>query len=137
MSPCRGRTVVGFLLFLACASGAGSGSSGASTSAPKHLPDAWGRFPHGVDLPPCTRLSPRSVFSVLDAGQREALELLAARAWLALDPAMTRRFGVAPDELARSPGVPVLLRSVRSEPDASGLEKDDRGSVRWKDGASS
>jgi hypothetical protein len=65
--------------------------------------------------------------------QAEAQALLAAQSSAVLDAAAVTRF-VGGGSFVHGSGVPVLVRAVASQPDASSLERSDRFLVRWGGG---
>lgn len=125
--------IFGAGLVMSACTGDGSRVDDASAPSTEDPASAWLRPAAALGPAGSTSISPRSICSVVDELQAEAQALLEASSWCVLDAETLRRFTGA----RLDPGpetVPVLLRAVRSSPDASGLEKDDGWRVLWKDG---
>lgn len=82
-------------------------------------------------IPP---VADRLVQSVVAAHQDEAQAQLADRAWKAIDSATAASWVGDASAFTGQPGVTVVVRAVRSTPDASGLDANDSFHVRWHDG---
>jgi len=98
-------------------------------------PDAWLRFSSSADFSDCVTIAQEAVSSVAAEQQAEAQSQLVEQAWRTVDEVAARRLTGHEFVDAQAPGVLVLLRALRSAPDGSGLEKEDRYLVRWKHGA--
>jgi hypothetical protein len=129
----RAAILAGLSSLLGCGPSAPPAPSAALAGAPLAV-DAWIRFPIGAASEGSTTLAAELVVPVADARQGEAQDQLAQQAWKLLDHAEAKRLVDARVDLSQRGGVPVLLRSVRSVSDGSGLEKDDRYVVREKRG---
>lgn len=129
----RAAILAGLLVLLGCGPSAPPAPSAALAGA-SHSVDAWVRFPIGAASEGSTTLAAELVVPVADARQAEAQEQLAQHAWKLLDLTAAKRLVGAQVDLTQRSGVPVLLRSVRSAVDGSGLEKDDFYTVREERG---
>ena len=129
----RAAILVGLTTLLGCGPSAPPAPSAALAGAPLAV-DAWVRFPIGAAFDGGATLAADRVLPVADARQAEAQEQLAQHAWRLLDLAAAKNLVGAQVDLAQRSGVPVLLRSVRTVSDGSGLEKDDRYVVREAQG---
>ena len=129
----RAALLVGLTSLLGCGPSAPPAPSVALAGAAPAV-DAWIRFPIGAAFDGSATLAADLVVPVADARQAEAQEQLAEQAWKLLDLAAAKHLVGAQVDLTQRSGAPVLLRSVRSMSDGSGLEKDDRYVVREQRG---
>jgi hypothetical protein len=95
--------------------------------------DAWVQPEPSADWSSRVEIDVGAVRAVVNYLQPEAQALLAEQSWSVLDAETAARF-VQDASLARSPGIPVLVRGVASLPDESGLQASDRFLVRWGGG---
>jgi hypothetical protein len=126
MSRFRCWIALASLALTACGGGSGA-------APPPFVVDAWVQPEPSADWSSRGELDAGAVRAVVNYLQPEAQALLAAQSWSVLDAETAARF-VQDASLARSPGIPVLVRGVASLPDESSLQASDRFLVRWGGG---